>query len=644
MFRRLFLFFILNGALIFQAQSQISDSDGIFMLFEKATSYKESGKADSAKIFLNSAIDLVNSSVELERQPKILLEKAKEFEIKGYYSFALILYLETISHSIRTNQERERGLSLLGLSNINFRIGNYEHALENSMDAIEIFNNKDTSNYIKANMLMSQVYIIIEQYDEALSIYKRMLEIAREKNDSVLIADNLDHIGAVFSLKKQYGLALPFHEQALKINKEIKNNLNQSINCANIGEVYLRLKDYEKAERNLNEGLKLAEEADFRSLEIFIYYTMGELYSLTNQNKKAIDSFNLSLELIDELSELYEKPKVYLLLSEHYERYQDFEHAIHFYKKYSVVYDSLNVQNAKFRTEELKVSFEINKREQEVKSLELEKQLQQRELRISKDTIKFQYITIILIIVGFVFSVLFTLYFYRSQRRLRNANHTKDVLFSIIGHDLKGPVGNIKKLIEIAGESGIEEQKKILKMMKRPADASYSLLNELLDWSRSINNNITYSPELIDLNNILQKALDMFDAQINEKSISVKINLSREYVVFADTMQVQTILRNLISNAIKFTHYEGSIEIEVLEEHNMVKTIIKDTGVGIEPDNIKKILDKNTIFSTYGTNKEKGSGLGTLLCIEFVKINGGVFDVKSTVGVGSTFSFTLPKG
>ncbi|NJN25152.1 MAG: tetratricopeptide repeat protein [Cyclobacteriaceae bacterium] len=358
----------------------------------------------------------MHNAADQEAAGQILLERGRAFEVNSLYHLALIAYYSSLNFS---TLPENRGKTYLGLSNVNFRMGDFTQALEHSIHAIDIFlENGDTTNLIGASMLKGQVYIYRQDYGDALQLYEDMLELASARDELVLIADILDHIGAIYSFKKQFQTSLSYHLRALKINQKINHKRNESINHANIGEVYLRLHDYAMAFKYLDMSLKIARETNFKSLLIFIHYTLAEAYSLTGESIKAMKHFNQSLRLIGELSETVQKPHVLLLISEHYERNYQYEIALNYYKRYNTLNDSLSNQRAEYRTEELKTLHELNIKEQSLRAVELEKLLQQKELNTSRQTIRFQFIIILLVVVGLISSVWFTIYFYKNQRKL----------------------------------------------------------------------------------------------------------------------------------------------------------------------------------------------------------------------------------
>lgn len=234
----------------------------------------------------------------------------------------------------------------------------------------------------------------------------------------------------------------------------------------------------------------------------------------------------------------------------------------------------------------------------------------------------------------------------KSEQKLKELNATKDKLFSIIGHDLRGPIGGFKTLIEllISGYdlSDSKNLMDILQIIHKTANSTYDLLENLLAWAKSQRNEILFAPEKIKLKEITLLTNDLFAELSKNKHINIIYDVPEDTMIFADKNMLMTVLRNLISNAIKFT--PNGKQIRVIADKNDKEHIItiKDEGTGIKPENLTKLFKNTEHLSTFGTNGEKGSGLGLLLCKDFIEKHKGRIWVESELGKGSAFIFTLP--
>lgn len=575
---------------------------------------------------------------------KIHYYKGRHFEKTGDFKKSKQAYNIVSSIALPDSLTYLKGLAYIGLSNSNFRFGHYQTALETGLKASKIFSSiKDTSNYIQSNYIVGQVYLALEKYEHAHANLIKAKELCYAINDSNKLAVVFEHLGVINSLKKEYNLALGNYFKSVSINKKLNNNERLGINYANIGEVYMYQGKYTQAINYLLTAKKIEMEHNNNSSLIFINYMLGNTYSQLNLNTKALKLFNESLSLINTTGEEREKAFLYLYLSEHYYRTGDYKKAYENYKNHSIAKQKNTDRITHAKIDELRIKYDVDKKNSELLLLEKEKQFRQNDINAKERLIKFQLLAMLLIIIGLISSVAFTIYFLRSKKSLKLLNQTKDILFSIIGHDLRGPMGNIIQLSNILEDQSKEKNNKIVSMIKAQASTSYNLLNDLLSWSYALKKNQMHKPGIIYAINPINKAIALLKPSADKKQINILCKVDSGLIVNANNDQIETIFRNILSNAIKYTPENGTITINTSkQESTMVQFDINDTGIGIEPKDIDKILNPNTYYSSYGTNNEKGSGLGFKICLQFIKLNKGKLFIKSTVGKGTTVSFTLP--
>jgi two-component system sensor histidine kinase/response regulator len=230
--------------------------------------------------------------------------------------------------------------------------------------------------------------------------------------------------------------------------------------------------------------------------------------------------------------------------------------------------------------------------------------------------------------------------------QLKELNSAKDKFFSIIAHDLKSPFQSLLGSSELlAKELGSLSQEEIISFSRGLYDSLknlYDLLENLLNWSMMQRNMIENKPVNLNLKQIVNTVAEITNQSISKKSLSFFNNVDEGAFAYADSLMINSVIQNLIINAIKFTPKRGSITISSCIKDNFVHVTVQDTGVGIEPDKSSKLFDFNTLFTTVGTAGEKGTGLGLPLCKEFIERNGGKIRVESELGKGSKFTFTLP--
>lgn len=235
----------------------------------------------------------------------------------------------------------------------------------------------------------------------------------------------------------------------------------------------------------------------------------------------------------------------------------------------------------------------------------------------------------------------------KSEARLREMNSTKDKFFSIIAHDLKSPFNGIIGFSDILHEqllkkdyNGVAEYAEII---NKSSHQAMNLLSNLMEWSRSQTGRMEFNPEFVDIVSLINSSIEFLKVSAVEKSIIITHNQPHNLIVFADKAMLETVLRNLISNAIKFTPREGEVVITTEQKQNECLVLVSDTGMGIEKSNVKKLFEIDGDFSSMGTENETGTGLGLILCKDFIEKHKGRIWVESELGAGSKFYFSLPK-
>ncbi len=234
----------------------------------------------------------------------------------------------------------------------------------------------------------------------------------------------------------------------------------------------------------------------------------------------------------------------------------------------------------------------------------------------------------------------------QSEQKLRELNATKDKFFSIIAHDLKNPIGAFKNVLELLYENfndfTKEEILEIIEPLKESSTQLFSLLENLLLWSRAQTGRIQIEPIEFDIVDLIRQNINLLQLQAANKQIKIEMDVPERIFVLADINSITTVLRNLISNAIKFTQPNGKIVVSATSKNNFAEVCVEDTGVGMSKETMEKLFRIDVHHTSLGTANEKGTGLGLIVCKEFVEANGGQIWVESKEGKGSKFYFTIP--
>lgn len=233
-----------------------------------------------------------------------------------------------------------------------------------------------------------------------------------------------------------------------------------------------------------------------------------------------------------------------------------------------------------------------------------------------------------------------------SEKNLKIANATKDKFFSIIAHDLRSPfnaiIGLADMLLKNHSQYDSQLREQLIKSIADSSKNTFDMLENLLEWSRSQTGGLQFNPEKYPLENIITESIDQVKENAVRKNIQLSYHMDHPITVTVDGAMLNSVLRNLISNAIKFTPKSGKIEVTVKESGDHITVSVTDNGVGMSQEKLKLLFSDLYTETTKGTDNEMGHGLGLMLCKEFVEKHGGKISVESKTGVGSTFSFTIP--
>jgi signal transduction histidine kinase len=203
-------------------------------------------------------------------------------------------------------------------------------------------------------------------------------------------------------------------------------------------------------------------------------------------------------------------------------------------------------------------------------------------------------------------------------------------------------MGFSELLLDSLDDYSIEKIREFIGIIFETSKQSYALLENLLEWSRSQTNRIDMKPESIKLYDLAEENIHLLNNNAAKKEVSLINRIPGDASAFADPNMIKTVIRNLISNAIKYTKTKGSITLSALQDNNKVEFAVEDTGIGIKPENLEKLFRIDVNYTTRGTEDEAGTGLGLILCKEFIMKNGGKIWAESEFNVGSSFKFTLP--
>ncbi len=583
----------------------------------------------------------------------------ESFGNAGYVSNQLDRYQEALKYSklcydyaVIGNIPGEMSASLVNRGVAWFNLGDYEKSASCYLEAIEIDkNNNDTLGLSVNYNNLGKVFEIWEDYSHALEYYQKSLELSELQNDSLRIAVRLSSIGMAYRGMKDYEKAIAYLNRSVSIDSALGLDNRVAIRYSNIGSVYQDKEEYQKAADYYNQAIEIFRvNRNLRSLAITLNQ-QGNLYLATGEFEKAFSPLSESLKIARETENLQLVMKNNGDLARAYDQTGDYRNTLTVIKQYYQLKDSLFNEASKKALEELRVANELDKSEAEIELLKQERELQYYMLRRAR----FEKIGILIFGLTALTSLLIIARLYQQKSKLTTdlqiLNAAKDKFFTIISHDMKNPVSAFRNisggLLKALPGLNKEEIKPYIVELQKSSDQLNYLLQNLLQWAQSQANIIRNHHNEIDPAGVIQKALDQNHFFIQQKSINVKTLIDGHGKLVADKNLVLTVLRNLLSNAIRYSDKGSEISVSYRENgtHEAIFSV-SDTGPGmseIEIQNLFRIdIDPKTIGSDAVIEKGKGSGLGLILCYELLQKAGGKIWVNSVQSKGSTFSFSLP--
>ncbi len=544
-------------------------------------------------------------------------------------------------------------------------------------------NQKLYNEYIKLSINEANIYLKENNFDEAELIYQKILKLAKKHKYETLVADINTNLGLLFMNKKEYKNSLNYYKKAIKIYQKLNNEENLYVVYANLSSLYFifnNLKEaIEYAEKSIELGIKFKNWNKISQL----YNNLGTFYMTMEDLEKGERYLLKSLEIKKMIGDKLGMSRTLNNLSKIYYEQKMFEKSIKFLKDSIKIKMEINDNKGVLTSlYNLAINYlEINKFEEafkQIKKMETYKEkindsqfsgiyeLYYKFYEKKKDYKKAleylkkydeKYFEEIAFVHDKTVQALFTKFEnekaekekkiqYLKNIELKRANATKDKFFSIIAHDLKSPFSSITSFISLMKERydalPPETIERMIDELDKNVQNTYSLLENLLTWSRLQSKAMKFNPKEINLSRMVIKVISVFYYKAKEKGISLTADVPKELTVFADEFMLDTVLRNLVNNAVKFTHNGGKIDIFAKQEDDFVHIIVSDNGVGIPKNKIGKLFKIESSFSTYGTNQEKGTGLGLILCKDFIERNNGTIYVESKVGEGTKFHIKLP--
>lgn len=566
------------------------------------------------------------------------------------------------------NDKEREALALYSIGINLYLKGEYSESYIFQLQALKInqaINNKRriANGYDCIGTLLKE----LKQLDEAILYYKKAIRIHKELKNEYGLAISIGNIGIVYRMQNKQEKSIEYIKKSLKIFEKNNEKFEIARSLHNLGNSYYDLEQFDKALLNFNQALNIFINTNNCFGQMITHHSLGKTYIKTKNYSLAEEHLLKALSLRETNKSRPTIAKVYHYAYELYEAKNDYKEAL----KYLIL--EKNLRDSFISEESIKqINFAKTKYETEIKEKEniiLKNNNEIKQSEIRKQSLFIIVLFIFLISIVFIIIVLNSRYRLRKRanniliernniiklqkntliesiNRLNLVNTEKDKLISLISHDLKNPFNVIIGLSSLISDNydslDDEERKEYISKICDASQRAFNLLENILTWSKTQLKGFTLNIKNHNLKQLINKSIDALILIANQKSIEINNNINNNIELHCDNFTISTVINNLVSNAIKFTHRGGYIDISCEEQSDCTNIIISDTGVGIPSSKIKNIFNVSSNISTQGTNNEKGTGLGLLICNEFIKLHNGTISVESEENKGTKFIISLP--
>lgn len=550
---------------------------------------------------------------------------------------AIPYYYRGLKTSLLVNDSVEIGYVYNNLGDAFYDIGNLPLARQYAEKSAEVFTkigNIRGMAYSYINMgLISRVS---EEYETALDYFSEAVELRKSLADPIGIASATLEVARTLDNMQRYDSAMLFYRRAFRMNMELDNKNYVAYSFQGIGGLFMQTQQYDSALYYYKEALPLVRSRKNISGIIDSQLGIAEALMHLDQADLAAGFYDEALLKAKVKGTTNDILKVYSARADFFHHGKQYEKAYNNYKNYVHIFDSVYT-GLQFQTlAEVETRFRITE----------ELNHMNKDLAMKNQQQVFSIVVILLLLAITVTLVMRYRVKVQLTKELADSNQLKNKVFSIISHDLINPFNILKGFSELLLEKlknkDYGKAEEYANIIHQTAGETNKLTQNLLNWARAQRDSIEVRATPVQLEEILQGAKLNAQSQADRKRVRVTIHNRYSGNVLADKDLIMTVLLNLLSNAIKFTKPGGDVELITETRRKEVLISVKDNGIGIPSENIPKLFREIESVSTPGTENEKGTGLGLLVCKEFVELHHGKIEVTSEPGKGSVFSFNLP--
>jgi signal transduction histidine kinase len=573
---------------------------------------------------------------------------------------AIQLAKKALELATETNNRFQQGCAYMALSKAYWAKANFMLSTDYGFRALKIFEDYPTTQYLILTYVgLGRTLTELGNHTKAREFIIHAIHQANKIQDSLLLTEAHREFSFLYTEIKNYDSAIYYAD--LGIDFFAKKNLliDLSILYGRKSRIYYDLQDFEKSREFAYKGIPIdSVTGNTRALSISKFLAAQSEQKFGNR-KKAIQLVKRSIQLSEEINNQQWLIRSHDLLASLYKEEGNFLKATEELELVSKYKDSFYNIEKSGQAQEMQALYELDSKEKTIQLLESENTLRQQQVTNQR-----LYGAVLLISVILLVAVIFFLIrlrriqekanqnlsiqkdeIKRQAENLHQLNELKTKLFSVISHDLRGPISSLRALLGLLANKAMtpEEFVTVSAKLKTNIDSTHQTLENLLNWCLAQMQGIKTELRQVVLANAVNEVCNLLQDISQAKGISFQRDFEDHAMAMADPNQLQLILRNLFHNAIKFSRPHTTVNISIKSADGFWKITIQDTGIGMNKEEIYTILNTKDYFSKFGTQQEKGTGLGLMLSKEFINLNNGRLVIESEVEQGTTISVYVPK-
>ncbi|TVR31135.1 MAG: hypothetical protein EA390_06900 [Balneolaceae bacterium] len=632
---------IINDAL--SVSSVIDDDEGIAFAYSNLGNYFLSkGMADSVIAALNEPYKQLQHTSRAVNIGNLIATAHRE---KSSFSDALQIYQEVLEKARAEENQSMQAAIKQNIAGVYESLGDYPAAIDHYLESLSLaeqLGDSQTRAVVLENL--GTLNLSEENYELAETYIKQALEINLDIGNPRYITGNYINLGIFYKSTGRFQEALESYQKALDLSNQLGNIVTKIQINYNIGVLHNEMGDPETALVYFQESLEMSRQNNITIGSFYNLSGMGDSYQNLENFSVAIQYFEDALEIAESLSQVEFTKSILNKLWLVHESDGNAVAALDYLKRYTSITDSIAATERE----------EALARQETLLNLRTERQnreLAEQALASQRNTLIRSLFLLMVVAIALVGLFIFYQKKNRMNRQLRErtvelqeVNSEKDKLLSILAHDLRNPLSGLQGVVYLIQEGALnnKDMDKVLKEVDHRLQHGITILSNYLQWAQNQKDGIEANIEPVNVKEIVDECLVGFRHSSQKKGVTIVVDIQENLAMLADKNMMQVILRNLISNSIKYVEEDGVVTVKAVKENNRVRLSVSDNGVGI-PEQKKRDIFKSFSYTRIGTHGETGTGLGLSICKDFAEKQGGSISFVSESGEGTTFTVELMK-